>query len=58
MFKMLLVWLGLTGAIMLSINTIRHMEGAEVISTFRMFAYSALCSFLAIVLLIGIVIVF
>ena len=58
MLKMLLMWVGLTGAIMMSINTICHMEGVKVVSTFRMFAYSALCALLAMIVLIGIVVVF
>jgi hypothetical protein len=58
MIRALLIFFGLTGAIMLTITAIRQMTGKELWSTTKTLAFSAGCSLLAMIILVGIVILF
>ena len=58
MIRALLIFFGLTGAIMLSITAMRHMTGQELWSTAKLLGFSAGCSLLAMIILVAIVILF
>lgn len=58
MIKTLLMWLALSASIAWGITTINHMTGKEVWSMTKTLTFSLLCSMIAIVLLVGIVIIF
>jgi hypothetical protein len=58
MIRALLIFFGLTGAIMLTITAMRHMSGKELWSTAKLLGFSAGCSLLAMIILVGIVVLF
>ena len=58
MIRALLIFFGLTGAIMLTITAIRQMTGKELWSTAKLLGFSAGCSLLTMIILVGIVILF
>jgi hypothetical protein len=58
MIRGLLIFIGLTGALMLSITAMRSMTGKELWSTAKLLGFSAGCSLLAMIILVGIVVLF
>ena len=58
MIRALLIFVALTGAIMMTITAVRHMSGKELWSTAKTLGFSAGCSLLAMIVLVGIVILF
>lgn len=58
MIKPILMWLCLTVGIAIGIMQVRHMTGEEIWSITKLMMYSAMCSALAILVLVAIVILF
>ncbi len=58
MIKGILIYLALTGAIMVGITTMRHMTGQEIWSMSKTLLFSLVCAFLALFVLVGIVVLF
>lgn len=58
MIRALLIFVALTGAIMMTITAARHMTGKELWSTAKTLGFSTGCALLAMIVLVGIVILF
>lgn len=58
MIRALLMFFALTGAIMMTITAVRHMTGKELWSTVKTLGFSAGCALLAMIILVGIVVLF
>lgn len=58
MIRALLIFVALTGAIMMTITAVRHMSGKELWSTAKTLGFSAGCALLAMIILVGLVILF
>lgn len=58
MIRAILIFLALTGAIMVSITTVRHMTGEQLWSATKTFFVSAISALIALIIMVGIVIIF
>lgn len=58
MIRALIVFFGLTGSIMLAITIMQHMSGEELWSSAKTLGFSVVCALLAMIILVGLVILF
>jgi hypothetical protein len=58
MIRALLIFVALTGAIMMTVTAVRHMNGKELWSTAKTLGFSAGCALLSMIILVGLVILF
>ena len=58
MFRVILIWLGLSMGIALGVQTVRHMNQLEIWSLTKTIFFSTMCSLAALVVMFLIVVLF